>query len=649
MGQPICSGSAVVDWNNTSGFGTANNPPMVAAYTDPCIDGIKAWQAQSIAYSLDKGRTWTKYSGNPVIDIRARGFRDPKVIWHEPTERWIAPMAYPDRGVVAIYASPNLREWTHISDFSPGGAECPDLFPMQLDGGGTTKWVMMVASGNYWVGEFDGTNFVPDNGTTPRGRLDNGSSYYAAQTFSGVPNGRRLLMAWMSDGFSRNGVWNSLPWQSNFTVVRELTLKTIDGVPQVLAEPAGELRRLHGKHYQLAGKAIASGSPVSLPAEAEGNQLDIEATLDPQSAAQSGLKVLVGSGQELVIGYDTAANQVYVERTGFAAIAGRGGAGGQDRGGAGGQAPGGGGRGAVAALRATLPDSARGKPVTLRVLVDRSAVEVFADGRARAMALRVFPIQTNSLAVPAKPGDRNLKLLGLGGLTVGGKIILISGPNGALGPVESLKVPSVGTAAMDATLLAPAAAGDTNIKVSTVANMTPDHALHGDVEQQADPTHTVSYLGALHQALRDLSAWVEKGVSPPPSTTYKVIDGQVQVPAAAGERKGIQPVLSVTANGGLRADVAAGQPVTFSAVIEVPPQTGRVVAAEWDFVGEGTFAVAGDVTGSLGARAVLKATHTFSKPGTCFPVLRAASHRQGDAKSPYARIQNLGRVRVIVR
>ena len=121
MGQRICSGSAVVDWNNTSGFGTANNPPMVAAYTDPCIDGIKAWQAQSIAYSLDKGRTWTKYSGNPVIDIKARGFRDLKVIWHEPTKRWIAPMAYPDRGVVAIYASPNLREWTHISE--SGGSE----------------------------------------------------------------------------------------------------------------------------------------------------------------------------------------------------------------------------------------------------------------------------------------------------------------------------------------------------------------------------------------------------------------------------------------------------------------------------------------------------------------------------------------------
>jgi len=154
-GKRICSGSAVVDWNNTSGFGTKDNPPLVAMYTDPCIDGTYAWQAQSIAYSVDNGRTWTKYAGNPVIDIKARGFRDPKVIWYEPAKRWIAPIAYPDKGVVALYASPNLKEWTHINDFNSGGAECPDLFPMK-DDAGKTKWVMTVASGNYWVGEFDG-------------------------------------------------------------------------------------------------------------------------------------------------------------------------------------------------------------------------------------------------------------------------------------------------------------------------------------------------------------------------------------------------------------------------------------------------------------------------------------------------------------
>ena len=130
-----------------------------------------------------------------------------------------------------------------------------------------------------------------------------------------------------------------------------------------------------------------------------------------------------------------------------------------------------------------------------------------------------------------------------------------------------------------------------------------------------------------------------------------MVDGQVQVPPTAAERRGIQPVVTVKANGGARAEVAVGQPVTFTAVIEVPPQTGRVVAAEWDFEGAGNFSDRAQLNTSnaSGTRVTLKTTHAFSKPGTYFPALRAASQRQGDAKTPYARIQNLGRVRVVVK
>jgi hypothetical protein len=176
-----------------------------------------------------------------------------------------------------------------------------------------------------------------------------------------------------------------------------------------------------------------------------------------------------------------------------------------------------------------------------------------------------------------------------------------------------------------------------------------DHALHGDQERQADATRTVSYLGVLHQALRDLSAWVEKGVAPPASTSYKVVDGQVQVPPTAAERRGIQPVVTVTANGGARAEVAVGKPVTFSAVIEVPPDTGRVVAAEWDFEGAGSFPVVEKLISSKKTRVTVETTRAFSKPGTYFPTLRAVSQRQGDTQTPYARIRNLGRVRVVVQ
>jgi len=180
-----------------------------------------------------------------------------------------------------------------------------------------------------------------------------------------------------------------------------------------------------------------------------------------------------------------------------------------------------------------------------------------------------------------------------------------------------------------------------------------DCANHADFERPGDPTRVVSYLGVLHQALRDLSAWVEKGVEPPASTNYKVVDGQVQVASTAAERKGIQPVVTVNANGGARAEVTAGQPVTLSAVIEVPPQTGRIIAAEWDFEGAGNFPVVEQLnnsnTNDSGTKVILKTTYTFSKPWTYFPVLHAVSQREGDAKTPYARIQNLGRVRVVVK
>lgn len=178
-----------------------------------------------------------------------------------------------------------------------------------------------------------------------------------------------------------------------------------------------------------------------------------------------------------------------------------------------------------------------------------------------------------------------------------------------------------------------------------------DHALHGDLTKQEDPTHTVSYLGVLQQALRDLSAWCEKGIAPPATTNYTIEDGQVIVPATAAERKGIQPVVTLKANGNERTDVKAGEAVTFTAGIELPPHTGKIVSAEWDFEGAGTFAVEGKLIpdGKNSLRVTLKTTHVFKKPGTYFTTLRGISQREGDAKTAYARIQNLARVRIVVQ
>ena len=173
-----------------------------------------------------------------------------------------------------------------------------------------------------------------------------------------------------------------------------------------------------------------------------------------------------------------------------------------------------------------------------------------------------------------------------------------------------------------------------------------DHAHHDNPSGALARTHAVSYSGALQQALRDVSAWVEKGVRPA-DTQYRVVDSQVTVPAGAAERGGIQPTIELKANGGVRAAVGAGQSVSFTATIEVPPNSGQVVAAEWDFEGTGDYPSAQkiDTPGSL---VQLSTSYTYGKPGCYFAVLRATSQRQGDARTAYGRVQNIARVRVVV-
>ena len=175
-----------------------------------------------------------------------------------------------------------------------------------------------------------------------------------------------------------------------------------------------------------------------------------------------------------------------------------------------------------------------------------------------------------------------------------------------------------------------------------------DHALHGDHARQDDPTRVVSYIGVLHQALRDLAAWVQDGVEPPQSTSYEVADGQVIVPDSAEERKGIQPVVSLSANGGKLAEVKVGEAVTLTGSIVAPPGTGSVIEAKWDFDGKGTFPASSPI--ASGQQTVnVSVTHIFDKPGTYFPVLRGVSQREGNTQSPFARLQNLDRARVIVK
>jgi sucrose-6-phosphate hydrolase SacC (GH32 family) len=201
----IFSGSAVVDWKNTSGFGKEGKPPLVAIYTGHYTK--KPLQNQQIAYSNDRGRSWTKYEGNPVLDIGEKDFRDPKVMWHEETKRWIMTVAWPVERKIRFYASPDLKNWTHLSDFGPAGStkgiwECPDLFPLKIEGRGRdSRWVLIVNVGSgaaaggsgtqYFVGNFDGEKFTIDE------------SYPKAQA-EFVPDGK--VLADFENGY---GEWES--------------------------------------------------------------------------------------------------------------------------------------------------------------------------------------------------------------------------------------------------------------------------------------------------------------------------------------------------------------------------------------------------------------------------------------------------------
>jgi fructan beta-fructosidase len=271
----IFSGSAVIDHDNTSGLGTKENPAMVAIYTyhDPVGEKEKRmdFQTQGIAYSTDKGRTWTKHVNNPVLkNPGIKDFRDPKVSWLEGKDgsgKWVMSLAVLDR--ISFYSSPNLLDWSLESDFNPdwaayGGVwECPDLFQMKA-ADGTEKWILFVSinpggpnggsATQYFVGDFDGKTFLPEHDAVKW--LDYGADNYAGVTWSNVPeqDGRRLFIGWMSN-WDYAQVVPTHPWRSAMTLPRNLELVKIGDGYEVASRPVAELESL-----RKSTKKITSGS-----------------------------------------------------------------------------------------------------------------------------------------------------------------------------------------------------------------------------------------------------------------------------------------------------------------------------------------------------------------------------------------------------
>ena len=176
-----------------------------------------------------------------------------------------------------------------------------------------------------------------------------------------------------------------------------------------------------------------------------------------------------------------------------------------------------------------------------------------------------------------------------------------------------------------------------------------DHSLHDDRAETIDELHVTSYLGALRQALLDIAQWVEKGVAPLPSSEYQVNIGQMIVPDPAVERKGIQPVVTLLANGSRCAHVKCGEPISFIAEAEVPAGAGSLTQAEWSFRGEQNYPYKGKLElRDGGQRATIQTEHIYEEPGTYFAVIRVSSERNGDKDSLFTQVRNLERVRIIV-
>ena len=403
-GIMIFSGSAVVDWNNSSGLCRNSDPRdkscLIAIYTGH----QEGKQTQNIAYSNDRGRTWTKYSGNPVIDINEADFRDPKVIWHEAMRKWIMVTALAKQQKVRFYASSDLKKWEHLSDFGPAGAsngllwECPDLFelPVAGDAVNNKKWVLLVninpgaiaggSGAQYFTGHFDGRVFTNDNPASKILWVDYGKDFYAAQSWSDIPHrdGRRLWLGWLSNWQYADKVPTS-PWRSAQSIPRVVTLRRYREGIRLVQTPVAELQSLRQKYYRISGKNMAAVN-TNLQAVAE-DTLEIIAEFALGTAAEFGFKVRKGQSEETLIGYDVDKQQLFVDRT-------KSGATSFDP-----NFPG----------RHVGPLTAENKKVKLHIFVDRSSVEVFGNDGQTVITDLIFPdARSTGLELYARGGSTKL-------------------------------------------------------------------------------------------------------------------------------------------------------------------------------------------------------------------------------------------------
>lgn len=375
----IFSGSAIVDLNNTSGFGKNGKVPLITIFThhDPKGEREKKndFQYQSIAYSLDDGKTWIKYQGNPVLkNPGITDFRDPKVCWYEKDKKWIMTLATKDR--VTFFSSKDFKTWIKESEFGEGiGAhggvwECPDLF--QLTYNGKKHWVLLVSinpggpnkgsATQYFVGQFDGKSFSPYQ--TDARWIDYGTDNYAGVTWSNTGN-RKIFLGWMSNWQYATRVPTE-KWRSAMTIPRDLGLVKVGEKYLVTSNPVPELRLITQKpmviknipstNYDLIEKTGKLSGPARL-------------TISFDQITSFIITLSNDKDEKVMIGYDKGANEYYIDRTRSGKVSFESGF----------------------ASRSTAPRLSDKNSIEVTLIVDDASVELFADGGLSVMTSIFFP------------------------------------------------------------------------------------------------------------------------------------------------------------------------------------------------------------------------------------------------------------------
>jgi fructan beta-fructosidase len=376
-GIMIFSGTVVVDQKNSSGFGGETGKALMVAIYTGHQEGLN--QSQHMAYSVDKGRTWTKYDRNPVLDLGKKDFRDPKVFWYEQDKKWVMVVALPQEKKVQLYRSQNLKDWTYMSDFGPAGDtsgiwECPDLFRVPVQHSRSEyKWVLMHSPApymQYFVGDFDGTSFKNETPVNEILRPDYGPDYYAAIVYNNLPTGSApISIGWVNNWDYANDIPTS-PWKGAMSLPRTLQVKKMADKWVLVQEPIGALANKRTSPTKWNNRKFINSFAIP----DLGNSWEIDLQWTPSTAGKSGIRIGGNENPVCLFYFDPLTREIVFER----------GIGNQFK------------HPSFNKLkRFSVPITVKENQISVRVFYDNSILEVYINNGEQVITAQVFPEKNN--------------------------------------------------------------------------------------------------------------------------------------------------------------------------------------------------------------------------------------------------------------